>query len=169
MSGPKHMKPAARNLEAEAVWGDGEPNDQRMEDIVCQGYFPFLNWEFFRWAYPAIEFGAATEMFLSAVHRAIEGKRLYVLVPPHVTDPEVGTKQIGNIMTGQRLEYWKASADEVFLYFQTFWPHSDIRGQNLADHQDLNWPYFCFPMAAEHDDPSNEHPAIDWSDYFMFP
>ena len=169
MSDPKSIKPAARNLEAEAVWGYEKPSDQRMEDIVCEGYIPFLNWEFFRWAYPCIEFGPATEMFLSALHRVIDEKRLYVMLPPHVTDPEVGTKQIGNTMTGQRLEYWKADADEVFLYFKTFWPNSDIRGQTLADHQSLNWPCFCFPMSAEFEDPLNEYPNFDWSDCFMFP
>lgn len=163
------MKNVARNLEAEVVWGDGAPTDQRMEDMVCEGYFPFLNWEFFRWAYPTIEFSAATEMFLAAMHRAVQRKRLFMMVPPHVTNPRVGSKQMGNIITGQRHDYWEASADEVILYFRAYWPHTDVRGQTLADHQDLNWPLFCFPMSAQEYDPLNQRPEIDWSDYFMFP
>lgn len=157
-----------RNLEAEAVWGVDKPSDVRIEDMVCDGYFPFLSWELFLTSYPLIDYDTATEIFLAAMHRAVEKERVYVEVPPHVDNPRVGSKLVGNIITGERQEYWKADADEIISYFRKYWPTSDIREQALADHQTAHWPFFCFPMAAEDCDPLNKHPDIDWRDYFLF-
>lgn len=165
---PGELHEVGRNLEAEAVWGDGRPSDARMEDIVCQGYFPFLNWEFFLWAYPLIAYDEKTEMFLAAMHRAISKRHIFFEVPPHVENPRVGTKQIGNVITGKRKEYWKVSADEAVSYFRNYWPSADTRGQALSDHQSAHWPLFCFPMSAKEYDPLNKHPDVDWDDCFMF-
>ncbi len=157
-----------RNLKAETVWGVDKPSDGRMEDMICDSYFPFLSWEFFRWAYPLIDYDTASEMFLAAMHRAIAQERVYVEMPPHVDNPRVDSKLVGNVTTGQRRQYWKADADEIVSYFRKYWPTKDITKQALADHQTAHWPFFCFPMTAEDYDPLNKQPDIDCRDYFMF-
>ncbi|MGA0615861.1 hypothetical protein [Paracoccus sp. KR1-242] len=158
-----------RNMATEEIWGIGTPSEENMEIIVRQGYFPALNWEWFRQKYPKIEYAVATEMFLCALHRAIEKKELYVLRPPHVVNPLIGTKLIGNIITGQREDYWIAEADEVVHYFRQYWPLVELQDQSLLDYFFKNYPLFCFPVSEYDRVLIPDLPEIDWNDCFLFP
>ncbi|WP_312531226.1 hypothetical protein [Paracoccus sp. (in: a-proteobacteria)] len=168
LKGARLLEPP-RNINAEKLWGIGAPSEEKMEMIVRAGYFPGLNWEWFRWAYPKIEYDTATEMFLSAMYRAIEKRELYVMRPPHANNPLIGTKLIGNIITGQREGYWIADAEEVVRYFRQYWPHSELRDQALLDHFFTNYPDFCFPVPEEDRVSMRELPELDWNDCFLFP
>lgn len=158
-----------KNIAAEELWGSGVPSEIKMEAIVCDGYFPGLNWQWFRWAYPEIKYETATDMFLWAMHRAIEKKELYVMRPPHAVNPLIGTKLIGNVITGKRESYWIADADEVVRYFRKYWSRTELRDQTLLDHFFANFPHFCFPVTEVSGVSAREVPELDWDDYFLFP
>ncbi|PZO67654.1 MAG: hypothetical protein DI498_01300 [Paracoccus denitrificans] len=136
-----------------------------MEDFVCAGYFPALSWQYFRSKYPKLSYDDATQLYLTALHRAVEQRKLYTMEPPFADSPRLGTKLIGNVVTGERASYWIADADEIVRYFQSYWPQTELADEAESDHFFKHFPCFCFPMDKE---VVAEHPDIDWDDYFMF-